>query len=83
MFELKPFSVSKPMCATWLKLVGAPIILLSMPPFFFLDELDDFFAAEEDDPLALAAYLCRIETFLNSSAASCSDEKAMPIMHSW
>lgn len=72
------------MCATWLKLVGAPIILLSIPPFFFLDELEDFLAAEEEEePLALAAYLCLIETFLKSSAASCSEEKEMPIMHSY
>lgn len=57
-------------------------MLLSIPPFFFLDELDDFLATEEDPPEALAAYLPRIETFLNSSAASCSEENEMPIMHS-
>ena len=37
--ELKPFCESKPMCATCLNAVGAPIIDLSMPLFRFL--LDD------------------------------------------
>ena len=86
----KPSCASKPMCATCEKPVGAPIMLLSIPPFFFLlDLLDDLTAAtaaEDEDPPpppeALAAYLWRSETFLNRSAASDSDEKAMPIMQS-
>lgn len=83
-----PCSASKPMWATCEKPEGAPIMLLSIPPFFFFLLLlpppnEDLAAAtDEDDPEALAAYLCRSEIFLKRSAASDSDEKAMPIMQS-
>ncbi len=83
MFELKPFSESKPMCATWLKPLGAPIMLLSIAPFFFLpDDAAGALALLDPAEEYLAACLCRSEIFLNSSAASDSDEKARPIMHS-
>lgn len=75
------------MCATWLKFEGAEIMDLSIPPFFpFL--LEDFLEEEgleeevEEEVENLAAYLCLRESFLKSSEASDSEEKARPIMQS-
>jgi hypothetical protein len=42
--ELKPFSLSNPMWATCLNPEGAPIMDLSMPPFFFLEDVLPFAA---------------------------------------
>lgn len=59
----KPFSLSNPICATWLNPVGAPIMLLSIPPFFFFLDgeeevgLDEEGAEEEEEEENLEAYL--------------------------
>lgn len=61
-------------------------MLLSIPPFFFFFDGEEEEGLEEDEGAEeeenLEAYLWRREIFLKRSAASDSEEKAIPIMQS-
>lgn len=75
--EVKPFSASYPMCATWMKEpeAGPEIMDLSiLPPFA------GFFFFWEEDDLARFWSFCFV-TFFTNVFASLSSAKTNPIMH--